>query len=154
MITDEMRDTERDPAPGGRPATGRRCRRRIVKAFRDKLGELLHPHGYQGNSCARRRTSAPTALAAAVTREPPPGTRRRAASLTWVSSRHASPSTAIRPPTNPHANGRSRNVPPLFSLVSPLLAFLSSEKESAIPQPLFREADILPPPLLASPHQN
>lgn len=83
MITNEMRDTESDPAASGRPAVGsgvdacRRRSRRVVKAFGDKLGELLHPHGYRSNSRARRRASAPTALAAVVAGEPPPGTRRR-----------------------------------------------------------------------------
>jgi len=84
MITDEMRDTERDPATSGCPAAGdrldarrrcrrrrrrRRCRRRIVKAFGDKLGELFHPRDYRGNSRAQRRASAPTALAVAVAGE-------------------------------------------------------------------------------------
>jgi len=85
VIADEMRDTERDPAAGGRPAAGgggldarRRRGRRVVEALGDELGKLLHPHGYRGDSRARRRASVPTALAAAVAGENRRrGTRRR-----------------------------------------------------------------------------
>jgi len=156
MITDEMRDTERDPATSGCPAAGdrldacrrRRCRRRrrrIVKAFGDKLGELFHPHDYRGNSRAQRRASAPTALAVAVAGESPPGTRRRAASaISAASRRHASPRTAIRPPTNLHASRRERNAPRCLSPLSPLLLFLSCRTLRALNP--FREAGVLPLP--------
>jgi len=105
VITDEMRDTERNPAAGGRSTAGgsldaRRSRhrgRRVVEALGDELGELLHPHGYQGNSRARRRASAPTALAAAavaVARDPSPGRH--------VDGRHIPTSTSRR-----HASSRT-----------------------------------------------
>jgi len=102
MITDEMRNTKRDPAAGGRPAAGgsldarrsRHRRRRVIEALGDELGELLHPHGYRGDSRARRRASAPTALAAAVARESSLGRHVDGRHIpTSASRRHASSRT-------------------------------------------------------------
>lgn len=116
-----MRDTERDPAAGGRPAAGdggldarRRRSRRVVEALGDELGELLHPRGYRGDSRARRRASVPTALAAAAAHEREScrrGTRRREAHGDVGVATPRVAQDAIRPPANPRPDGRDGNAP-------------------------------------------
>lgn len=143
MIADKMRDTKRDSAAGGRSAAGsggfdarRRRSHRVVEALGDELGKLLHPHGYRGDSRARRRASVPTALAAAVARENRRrGTRRREAHCDVGVATPRVVQDAIRPPANPRRDGRDGNAPSL-----PLVGFSS-------PSPSHRLGPVTPRPL-------
>lgn len=155
-----MRDTERDPAGGGRPAAGgsldarrsRHRRRRVVEALGDELGELLHPHGYRGDSRARRRASAPTALAAAVAREPPPGRHDDGRHIpTSASRRHASSRTPFgRRPIRMWMGviETPRGAPQRFSLLLVSAETRSGTRNSSSPSG--RQARSTPKPMLIS----